>query len=67
MRNNGLIYSEAVFLANLAEVLPYYVWGIKEVREAAIENVINVMHSYDKNNVDGLTLETCVKAFLKDR
>lgn len=67
MRKHGLIYSEAVFLANLRDVLPHYVWGIKEIREAAIENVIEVMHSYDKNNVDGITLETCIKAFLKDR
>ena len=67
MRNYGLIYSEAVFLANLVEVLPQYIWGVKEMREAAIENIIDVMHSYDKNNVDGLTLETCVKAFLKER
>lgn len=67
MRNYGLIYSEAVFLANLVEVLPQYIWGVKEMREAAIENIIDVMHSYDKNNVDGLTLETCVKAFLKKR
>ena len=67
MRDYGLIYSEAVFLANLVEVLPSHIWGIKEMREAAIENVIEVMHSYDKNNIDGLTLEQCVKSFLKDR
>ena len=67
MRNYGLIYSESVFLANLVEVLPQHVWGIKEMRETAVENVIDVMHSYDKNNVDGLTLETCVKVFLKER
>ena len=67
LRNYGLIYSEAVFLANLVEVLPQHIWGIKEMRDAAIENVIDVMHSYNKNNVDGLTLEACVKGFLKDR
>ncbi len=67
MRDYGLIYSEAVFLANLVEVLPQHVWGIKEMREAAIENVIEVMHSYDKNNIDNLTLEQYVKAFLKER
>lgn len=67
MRDYGLIYSEAVFLANLVEVLPKHVWGIKEMREAAIENVIEAMHSYDKSNIDGLTLETCVKEFLKER
>lgn len=67
MRNNRLIYSEAVFLANLVEVLPKHIWGIQEVRKSVIEAIIEVMHSYDKNNIDGLTLEACVKAFLKDR
>lgn len=67
MRDYDLIYSEAVFLANLVEVLPQHIWGIKEAREAAIENVIEVMHSYDKNNIDGTTLEQCVKTFVKER
>lgn len=67
MRDYGLIYSEATFLANLVEVLPHHIWGVKETREAAIESVIEVMHSYDKKNIDGITLETCVKEFLKER
>lgn len=67
MRDYGLIYSEATFLANLVEVLPHHIWGIKETREAAIESVIEVMHSYEKKNIDGITLETCVKEFLKER
>ena len=67
LRDYGLIYSEAVFLANLIEVLPNHIWNIKEIREAAIENVIELMHSFDKNNLDGLTLEQCVKGFLQDR
>lgn len=67
LRDYGLIYSEAVFLANLVDVLPQHVWGVKEMREAAIESVIDVMHSYDKNNIDGITLEVCVKTFLKER
>ena len=67
LRNYGLIYSEAVFLANLVDVLPQHVWGVKEMRETAIESVIDVMHSYDKNNIDGITLEACVKSFLKER
>lgn len=67
MRDYGLIYPEAVFLANLIEVLPHHIWGIKEMREAAIENVIEEMHSYDPNRIDGLTLEQCVKVFLKER
>lgn len=64
MRDYGLIYSEAVFLANLIEVIPHHIWTIKEMREVVIENVIEVMQSYDKNRIDGLTLEQCVKAFL---
>lgn len=67
MRDYGLIYPEAVFLANLVEVLPRHIWGIKEMRDAAVEKTIEVMHSYDKNNTEGLTLEACVKGFLKDR
>ena len=67
MRDYGLIYSEAVFLANLIEVLPRHIWGIRETREAAIEKVIEVMHSYDRDNIDGVTLEQCVKAFLQER
>lgn len=67
LRNYGLIYSEAVFLANLVDVLPQHVWGVKEMRETAIENIIDVMHSYDRNNIDGITLEVCVKTFLKER
>ena len=67
LRDHGLIYPEAVFLANLVEVLPRHIWGVKEMREAAIDNVIRVMHSYDKNRIDGLTLEQCVKAFLQER
>lgn len=66
MRDYGLIYSQAVFLANLSEVLPHYIWGIKETREAAIENVINVMMSYD-NKRDGRTLEQYIKEFLAER
>ncbi len=66
MRDHGLIYSHAVFLGNLAEVLPQHVWGIRETREAAIEKVIGIMQSYNKNNVGGLTLEQCVKDHLKE-
>lgn len=67
LRDYGLIYPEAVFLGNLVEVMPKYEWNIKEMREAVIENVIEVMHSFDKNNIDGVTLEQCVKVFLMDR
>lgn len=67
LRNYGLIYSQAVFLANLVEVLPSHIWGIKETREAVIENVIGVMQSYDSDRIDGVTLEQCVKGYLQER
>ena len=66
MRDYGLIYSQAVFLGNLVEVLPHDVWGVKEVRNAAIENVIDVMRSYDKR-YEARTMEQCVKDFLQER
>ncbi len=66
LKDFGLIYSQAVFLGNLVEVLPQHVWGIKETREAAIENVIKVMQSYDKRT-DSRTLEFCVKDYLRER
>lgn len=67
LRDYGLIYPQAVFLANLVDVLPSHIWGIKETREAAIENVIGVMQSYDSDRIDGVTLEQCVKEYLKER
>ena len=66
MKDYGLIYSQAVFLGNLVEVLPHDVWGVKEVRNVAIENVIAVMQSYDKK-FEARTLEQCVKDFLHER
>lgn len=66
MKDYGLIYSQAVFLGNLVEVLPHDVWGVKDVRNAAIENVIDVMQSYDKR-FEARTMEQCVKDFLRDR
>lgn len=67
MRDYGMMYSQAVFVANLCEVLPHYIWGIKETREVAIENVINVINSYDSNRIDGKTMEACIKDFLREQ
>lgn len=66
MRDYGLVYSQAVFLANLKEVLPSHIWGIKETREATIKNVIDLMSAYDKNK-EVRTIEQCVKDFLCER
>lgn len=66
MRDYGLIYSHAVFLGNLKEVLPVHVWGVPQVRQAAIEKVIEVLLSVHQTS-DVRTQEQCVKDFLKER
>lgn len=66
LKTYGLIYSQAVFLANLCEVLPKYVWNVVEMRDAAIENVIDIMTA-ERILHDGMTTEQRVKQFLKER
>ena len=61
----GLIYSHAVFLGNLCEVMPSYEWGIKEMREAAIDNIIQEMGKYAPH--DERTLEVCIKDYIKEQ
>ncbi len=61
----GLIYSHAVFLGNLCEVMSSYEWGLKEMREAAIDNIIAVMENYDIRS--GLTFEASVKEYLQQQ
>lgn len=61
----GLIYSHAVFLGNLCEVIPSYIWKVKEMREAAIDNVIKEMDNYDSR--DKRTFELCIKEYLKEQ
>ena len=66
LRDYGMIYSKAAFLANLCEVIPAYEWGIEEMRKAAIEHVIEVIDSYD-SSTDARTLEQCIKDYLRQR
>lgn len=61
----GLIYSHAVFLGNLCEVMPKYEWSIKEMREAIIDNIIMEMNRYDTK--DKRTFEVCIKDYLKEQ
>lgn len=61
----GLIYSHAVFLGNLCEVMPSYEWNTKEMREAAIDNIINEMAKYDSR--DERTFEVCIKDYIKEQ
>lgn len=61
----GLIYSHAVFLGNLCEVMPKYEWSIKEMRETIIDNIIMEMDRYDTK--DKRTFEVCIKEYLKEQ
>ena len=61
----GLIYSHAVFLGNLCEVMPQYEWNIEEMRNAAIDNVIHEMNQFDSK--DARTFEVCIKEYLKEQ
>lgn len=59
----GLIYSHAVFLGNLCEVMPQYEWNMEEMRNAAIDNIIYEMNQIDSK--DARTFEVCIKEYLK--
>ena len=61
----GLIYSHAVFLGNLCEVMPQYEWNIEEMREAAIDNIIHEMNQIDSK--DARTFEVCIKEYLREQ
>ena len=61
----GLIYSYAVFLGNLCEVMPQYEWNIEEMREAAIDNIIHEMNQIDSK--DARTFEVCIKEYLREQ
>ena len=61
----GLIYSHAVFLFNLCEVMPQYEWDIEEMRNAAIEHIIHEMNQIDSK--DARTFEVCIEEYLKEQ
>lgn len=61
----GLIYSHAVFLGNLCEVMPQYEWNMEEMRNAVIDNIIYEMNQIDSK--DARTFEVCIKEYLKEQ
>lgn len=61
----GLVYSHAVFLGNLCEVMPQYEWDMEEMRNAAIEHIIHEMNQIDSK--DARTFEVCIKEYLKEQ
>lgn len=61
----GLIYSHAVFLGNLCEVMSQYEWDIEEMRNAAIEHIIHEMNQIDSK--DARTFEVCIEEYLMEQ
>lgn len=61
----GLVKDHAIFLGNLCEVMPQYEWDIKEMRIAAIDNIIREMNKTDSK--DKSTLEKRIKEYLKNQ
>lgn len=60
MKERGLIYSHATFLANLSAVVPYYAWEVKETRENIIDKLIDIIHGTE----DKFRIEENIKAYL---
>ncbi len=69
LKNYGLLYSDAAFLANLDEVLPRHIWNEQHLREAAIERVIEQMATYDDlpSTAKTMTKEQWLKDFLMEQ
>lgn len=62
----GMIYSHAVFLANLGQVVPAYLWEVADVREGIIEGLEGVIREYDPRT-DSRTLEFLLCDYLRSR
>lgn len=69
MKNYGLMYSDATFLANLDDVLPRHIWNEAHLREAAIERIIEEMYAYDElpATAKTMTKEEWLKNFLMEQ
>lgn len=67
----GLVKDHAIFLGNLCEVMPQYEWDIKEMRIAAIDNIIREINKTDTKDESTLEkrikLETRIKEYLKNQ
>ena len=65
MKDYGLIYTHAVFLANLDQVLPSFYRRFDDAKQGAVNKVINALLAYDKNH-DDRPLEFYIKDFIID-
>ncbi len=60
----GLIYSHAVFLGKISDIIPANIWSVTESREFIIEEVSKIIRQYDPK-IESRTLEQCVKDFIR--
>ncbi len=65
MKESGLRYDQAVFLANLEKVLPAYVWDNEETRQSALNILLDIVNKYDYKNSE-TTLEAYLKSYIKE-
>ena len=66
MRDYGLIYSKAVYLANLGEVIPQEIWENEEARKSVIDDVKDVMENVEIGKLSG-NLGTVVREYLSQK
>ena len=66
LKDYGLIYSLAVFMANLDAVLPAYFMRHEDEHQKAINEAVDVLLAYDSKN-DDRPLERYFKDYLMDR
>ncbi len=65
LKDYGLIYSHAVFMANIDEVLPPFYSRFEDEHQKAVNTIINALLDYDKKN-DERPLEHYLKDFIRD-
>lgn len=73
----GYIYSHAVFLANLGKVMPRYEWTNPDMRQVAIEGIVDICQHHDiarsehihskDSETEPQTLEKKIRAFLMEK
>lgn len=67
----GLVKDHAILLGNLCEVMPQYEWDIKEMRIAAIDNIIREINKTDTKDESTsekrIKLEKRIKEYLKNQ
>ena len=65
LKDYGLIYSHAVFLANIDAVLPPFYSRFEKEHQRAVDIIINALLDYDKKH-DERPLEFYLKDFIRD-